>query len=129
MTYSGEGTLRIAGMADVPLPPAYERRRGTVTVTVPEGRRSFALDYRFDDGLRTIEEHGLPPSRRGPYPACAWRRARRRCGTIDSPLVWRALGGFVDLTIIAILGTIVWCCICGCFMPRRRAFRRARARA
>ena len=103
LMYAGEGTLRIAGLADVPLPPVYQRR-GTVTVTVPGGRRTFALDYRFDDGSRTIE---------GPIPPRRPVRDLARAGGDGAAADHRFAAGMararrlVDLTIFAILGSLV----------------------
>ncbi len=105
LTYIGEGTLRIDGMAEVQLPPAY-RRRETITVTVPDGRRAFALDFRFDDGSRVGDG---PAIQRGPYASMQVRAGAMPLRTIDPPLGWRALGGFVDLTMIAILASLAWC--------------------
>jgi hypothetical protein len=107
VTYAGEGTLRIAGLADVRLPPAYHGKN-TVTLTVPDGRRSFALDYRFDDGLRTIGEHGLPPTP-GPYAGMRVQAGTELLRTFEPALAWRAVGGFVDLTIVGVLCSLVWC--------------------
>jgi hypothetical protein len=105
LSYVGEGTLQLEGLAAMPLPPAY-RRPETIALTVPDGRRAFALDYRFDDGSRVGDG---PAILRGPYASMHVRVGTTPLRTVAPPSVWRVVGGFVDLTMIVILGSIVWC--------------------
>jgi hypothetical protein len=105
LTYVGEGSLRIKGVTELRLPPAY-RHAETITLEVPAGRRAFALDYRFDDGSRVGDG---PAIQRGPFASLHVRVGGMPLRAIEAPLAWRALGGFVDLTMMVILASIVWC--------------------
>jgi hypothetical protein len=105
LSYVGEGMLRVDGVQATPLPPSY-RRAETITLTVPEGRRAFALDYRFDDGARFADGQGIL---RGPYASLQVLAGATPLRTVEPPLAWRAVGAFVDLTMLAVLGSVVWC--------------------
>lgn len=105
LSYVGEGMLRVEGVPAVPLPPSY-RRAETITLTVPDGRRMFALDFRFDDGSRVGDGQEIL---RGPYASLHVRTDATPLRTIEPPIAWRVIGGFVDLAMLAVLGSIVWC--------------------
>ena len=105
LSYVGEGTLRVDGVPAVPLPPSY-RRPETITLNVPDGRRAFVLDYRFDDGSRIGDGPGVW---RGPYASVHVRVGATPLRAIEPPMAWRVLGGFVDLTMIVVLASVVWC--------------------
>jgi hypothetical protein len=105
LTYIGQGTVRIGSQPAVTLLPAY-RRPETITLTAPAGRHAFALEYRFDDGARVGDGAAVL---RGPYGSLYVRAGETPLRTIDPPMIWRIAGGFVDLTIVLFLGSVVWC--------------------
>ena len=106
LSYVGEGELRIDGVPATPLPPSY-RTRETITLTVPGGRRAFVLDYRFDDGSRVGDGRGV--FMRGPYGGVQVRAGAALLRANEPPLASRVIGGFVDLVLLVVLGSIVWC--------------------
>jgi hypothetical protein len=110
ITYVGEGDLLIFGVPHVRLPPVYGSVR-TISVSVPAGRRTLALKYRFDDGSRARD--GVS---HGPYAILRVhaRRAIDENATFmplraeDLPRSWRGAALFIDLVMSVALITLLW---------------------